>query len=170
MKKTLLCLAIGFSSFYVGFFAQSLFDWKNTIANVRPVAATEICNFDYVQNTNPNLDTTHLYLPVGGNYYYNLPSSKGKHAPDFYIEGGSFFVRRQPSPIDLQPFEFESVSSDDFKFSFVSKEVEGVKYLMEGKMPKEKNNFIIKGILSKYKNGVVIFRRNVVFREAIPEC
>lgn len=170
MKKTLLCLAIGILSFYIGIFVQSLFYGHNI--EVQPVEESEICNFDFSDNivNKESLDKTKLYLPLGGDYYYNLPSSKGKHAPDFYLEGGSLYVRKQPSPIDLQFFEFESISVNQNKFSSVTKEIEGIKYSLEGKIPNGNNDSRIKIVLTKYQNGNLIYKGNVVFREAIPDC
>jgi hypothetical protein len=161
MKKILLCLIAGVLSFYIGIFTQSLFYWENVKLEILPIEEQGIIIFDISKSAcYPGLSSNgpkYLYLPftgVGYGYYYNLPSSNGRHA----------------SLTDQQPFELESLTFNEQDFSFITKQIGNIKYSMEGKMPTGKNGNVIEGTLTKYRDGKIVFKRKVVFREAVPSC
>jgi hypothetical protein len=176
MKKILLCLIAGVLSFYIGIFTQSLFYWENVKLEILPIEEQGIIIFDISKSAcYPGLSSNgpkYLYLPftgVGYGYYYNLPSSNGRHAPDFSLDG-VLYVRPISSLTDQQPFELESLTFNEQDFSFITKQIGNIKYSMEGKMPTGKNGNVIEGTLTKYRDGKIVFKRKVVFREAVPSC
>ena len=177
MKKTLLYLAIGIFSFYVGTFTQSLFYWEKVKVEVPTIEEKEIGNFGLKEITdNQEISKDVLQKPLyirleegSYGYYYNLPSSNGRHAPDFSLDG-VLYVRPISSLTDQQPFELESLTFNEQDFSFITKQIGNIKYSMEGKMPTGKNGNVIEGTLTKYRDGKIVFKRKVVFREAVPSC
>jgi hypothetical protein len=101
MKNSLLGLLIAIAAFYLGITCVRFFDYTKQIYRIRPAVEYQINADEYPLNTNeyPSFQKTiennvvsenFPDLGIGEAYYYNLPSSKGKHAPDFFLEGGLY--------------------------------------------------------------------------------
>lgn len=163
MKKTLLCIAIGILSFYIGVSFQNLFYWEKIKINVPPIEE-EFCSFQFVPyepDNNIHQETEYS------------PSPDGAYFPDNEVESDTALIlgvfddsKRADIKIGNKIFSSENPVIVENRVSFKTvKSRQGIEYIFEGKFIQnpfknwiEDGEINLRGTLTKRKNGKILYK------------
>lgn len=175
MRKTLLCLAIGILSFYVGNFAHSLFYWEKSQTDVLPI-----------ENEIPLAVIPSDIITDDDLYKYGYPPSPdGAYFPKTEIESDTALIlgvfddsKRADVKIGNKIFRSEHPVINENGVSFkTAKSQKSIEYSFEGNFIRnpfkneiDDGNVNLVGTLTKLKNGKPIYKIKTKYTLASEVC
>jgi hypothetical protein len=161
MKKTLLCLAIGIVSFYVGTFAYNLIYWEKAQIDILPI-----------ENEVPLAVIPSDILTDDDLYKYGYPENPdGVYFPNDELESetalilGTWEVNSAEIKIGNKLYRSEFPLINEHRVSFKTVKVQGIEYSFEGTFIHNPfKNWIddgevnLIGTLTKRKNAKILYK------------